>query len=70
MKAYPTHYFLVYHKRGYGVLNGDTDKVVFSSLSKSECIAESQRLNGYEPIDGDEGTYGQQTEQALRRSKQ
>ena len=37
-------------------------KVVFSSDSKSECIAKSQELNGW-TIDGDEGTYGKQIEE-------
>jgi len=35
-------------------------RVVFKSDFKSACIAEAQRLNGFEPVDGSEQTYGDQ----------
>jgi len=44
----------------YRVQHGDSDRVLFESESKSRCIAEAQRLNGYEPVDGDEQTYAKQ----------
>jgi hypothetical protein len=48
----------LYGRKGYVVvLNGVT---VFQSNSKSEAIAEAQRRNGFEPVDGDEQTYVRQ----------
>jgi uncharacterized circularly permuted ATP-grasp superfamily protein len=35
--------------------------------SKSEAIAEAQRRNGYDPVDGDEQTYSRQLKDAGRR---
>lgn len=36
--------------------------VVFGSDDKRAVIAEAQRRNGFEPVDGDEDTYGRQLE--------
>jgi hypothetical protein len=34
---------------------------VFTSDSKVEVITEAQRRNGFQPVDGDENTYAEQT---------
>lgn len=46
------------------VQNGE---VVLESNSKSTCIEEVQRRNGYNVIDGSESTYGEQLAQEGRR---
>ncbi len=48
----------------YVVRDSESNAIVFGSESKSEAIAKSQTLNGFDPIDGSEQTYGEQ----IRRS--
>jgi hypothetical protein len=50
------------HGGGWVVVEVATKRVVFQSHSKSEVIAEAQRRNGFDPVDGDEGTYGRQVD--------
>ena len=50
------------HGGGWVVVEIATKRVVFQSHSKSEVIAEAQRRNGFDPVDGDEGTYGRQVD--------
>lgn len=45
----------------YDLNDEETGKIVFQSLRKSEVIAESQKRNGFTPINGDEQTYAKQT---------
>lgn len=42
--------------KGYCVVD-EVSRVVFADDSKSTVIAQAQRLNGFEPVDGDESTY-------------
>ena len=60
------NYNLIYDARSsdYLVQDADTFDNVFRSASKSEAIAESQRLNKLLPIDGDERTYAEQRRRA------
>ncbi len=46
--------------KAYYLLDSEKGTVLFESDNKTELIAESQRLNGFNPIDGDEQTYGRQ----------
>ncbi len=58
-------YKIVYiYGNRYSVQDIETGDNVFISYSKSEAIGESQRLNNYSPIDGDEQTYAKQTSPA------
>jgi hypothetical protein len=50
-----------------GAIAPDDAHPVFQDDSKSAVIAEAQRRNGYEPVDGSERTYGEQLrERGLR----
>lgn len=51
---------VLYNDKGFKVARlNDQNAPVFRSLSKSECIKEAQRRNGW-AVDGNELTYGQQ----------
>lgn len=47
-----------------GAIAPDDANPVFEADSKSTVIAEAQRRNGYEPVDGSERTYGKQLAEA------
>ena len=38
-------------------------KIIYLSYSKSHAIKRAQKLNGYEPADGEENTYNQQSKE-------
>jgi hypothetical protein len=54
-------YFVRHHERGWCIHDVNENKQVFYAEQKSLVIAESQRLNGFTPIDGNESTYSDQT---------
>jgi len=54
-------YLVTYAKQNlYAVIDRKEHRYKFTSASKSECIAKSQELNGFSPIDGNEQTYARQ----------
>lgn len=58
------HWRMTYAERRLGdtgryvVYTGGSERLQFAT--KSDAIAQAQRLNGYEPVDGSEQTYGEQ----------
>lgn len=58
--------YYVHHGRvkGWCLWDCILGKYIFSNDSKPRVIAESQRLNGFTPIDGSEDTYADQTRRA------
>ncbi len=51
---------------GYAVKDSQlrTKPTVFRAMSKVACISKAQEMNGFEPADGDEQTYGRQVANA------
>lgn len=65
------HRFLVQHgslhsdidSMPYVLYDNELDKVVYAAQAKSAVIAEAQRENGFDPVDGSEATYATQIEE-------
>lgn len=47
----------------YCVMDTTTRRTVYRNESKSQCIANAQRLNDLSPIDGNEQTYARQVQE-------